>query len=211
MVKVYGYYRCGNNLLIQTLIKNFDFGDVSQMINSASEYQRFKETFTMDKSLSDSYKLTNKNGVWNHPYAKLGGGHGITKNHDVDGIYIVRNPMDVMSSLHKLKASDQIFEDWCTVHQLDVWKNHVNHMVNSQKYFYIKYEDLRDNFKPTIQKIQQHFNLTQLNDEYLQVDKLVGWKPKKGVLEGRSRTSVDFSEKMNNLFEPYIETYKNLK
>jgi hypothetical protein len=177
------------------------------MIHSASEYQRFKETFAMDKSLSDSYKLTNKNGTWNHPYAKLSGGHGITKTNDVNGVYIVRNPMDVMPSLHKLKASNQQFEDWCNVVQLEVWKNHVHNMINIQKYYFIKYEDLRDNFIPTIQKIQQHFNLTKLNDEYSQVDKLVGWKPKNGKLSGKSRKLDDFDETLKTKFKQYVDFY----
>lgn len=210
MLKVYGYYRSGNNLLIQTLIKNFEFGNLEQTIHSKPELNRFKETFILDDELAAKHNLKESGGQWNHPYAQLGGGHDITSKRNPNGLYIVRNPMDVMLSLYKLRGFEQEFEDWCTVGQLNVWLTHVNSFVNTQKYFYIKYEDLRDNFKPTIEAIQKQFNLERKTDEYTKVEKLVGWQPKKGELEGKSRTTNDFSEEMNKRFKIYTDFYATI-
>ena len=62
----------------------------------------------------------------------------------------------------------------------------------------------------TLKKIHHHYNLTPKYEEYVTLDKLVGWSPPTGKLEGISRTSSDFSEVVNKRFEPFVKFYENV-
>jgi hypothetical protein len=212
MVKVYGYYRSGNNFLLQSLIKNFKFENIETTINSAKEYERFKNTFHFDSLLQNSLKYNQiSSNVWVHPYGGLIGGHH-KSNFDPTGIYIIRNPRDVMFSFWKVSRNPGEFEQWCSLKQLNLWKEHLNHHLGI-KFFYIKYEDLRDNFQSTMKKISSHFNLSPISDSYVSLDTLVGWGPlnNKEKLEGKTRESKDFSNDLNKRFQPYVDFYLNIK
>jgi len=210
MVKVYGYYRSGNNFLIQSLIKNFKFENIETKINSAKEYERFKKTFHFDSLLLNNLTPTPiSSNIWIHPYGNLIGGHQ-KANFDPTGIYIIRNPRDVMLSWWKLKGNQEKFENWCSLKQLDLWKDHTNHHLE-KNFFYIKYEDLKVNFQQTMKKISTHFNLLPISNPYLTLDNLVGWSPPQGKLEGKTRKSKDFSDSLNKRFEPFVQFYNKIK
>lgn len=212
MIKVYGFHRSGNNFLIQTIIKNFIFNeDIKRVIKNKQEFIRFKKTFYLDEEVKGDYVphlIKNNNGVWVHPYGKLFGGHHKSP-FDTEGIYIIRNPRDVMLSLWKLKSPGIPFNKWCDTSRLKGWKNHISH-YKKENFFIIKYEDLRDKPMETLKKIHHHYNLTPKYEEYVTLDKLVGWSPPTGKLEGISRTSSDFSEVVNKRFEPFVKFYENV-
>jgi hypothetical protein len=210
MIKVYGYYRSGNNFLIQSLIKNFKFENIEVKIKSKREYERFKKTFHFDSLLLNNLKPTKiTSDTWIHPYGNLIGGHH-KANFDSTGIYIIRNPRDVMLSLWRLKDNQEKFENWCSLKQLGLWKDHINHHLE-KNIFYIKYEDLRDNFQPTMRKISTHFDLLPISNPYLTLDNLVGWSPVQGKLEGKTRENKDFSNNLNKRFEPFVQFYNEIK
>ena len=210
MIKVYGYYRSGNNFLIQSLIKNFKFENIEVKIKSKREYERFKKTFHFDSLLLNNLKPTKIiSDTWIHPYGNLIGGHH-KANFDSTGIYIIRNPRDVMLSLWKLRGFSKDFEIWCDNYQLEKWKDHITHHLD-KGFFYLKYEDLRDNFSIKMEEIYKHFNLTSINDSYSKLDKLVGWGPKKDKLEGITRKEKDFSIFLNKKFKPFVQFYNEIK
>ncbi|MHA2039415.1 MAG: sulfotransferase domain-containing protein [Promethearchaeota archaeon] len=211
LVRVYGFHRSGNNFLIQTLIKNFVFEeDIKTVIKSRSELDRFKKTFFLDEEVKGDYVphlIKNETDSWVHPYGKLFGGHNKSK-YDQRGIYIIRNPRDVMLSFWKLKGQKLLFEEWCTNELLNSWRDHILHFKRND-FFIIKYEDLRDRNDVVLKKISTYFGLEPKNNSFKKLEKLVGWAPPKGILEGKTRNKKDFSEIMNKRFESFVNFYEN--
>ena len=160
--------------------------------------------------MSNSYqpKLLTKE-IWIHPYGKLVAGHH-KANYDNKGIYIIRNPRDVILSLWRLRGFSQDFTTWCDNYQIEKWKDHITHYLD-KGFFYLKYDDLRDNFSTKMEEIHKHFNLTPINDSYSKLDKLVGWGPKKDKLEGITRKEKDFSTFLNKKFKPFVQFYNEIK
>jgi hypothetical protein len=197
MVRVYSHKRSGTNFLIALLEKNFEFGDISNRITTTiNDYDNF---INIDE-VNESPVFKGNKVTWNHPYGKLFGTHAKCNLSIKNGIYIVRDPRDTLLSLYNLKGVQAKFKDWCTEAKIKNWYTHVK-SYQDNGVFIVRYEDLINNFEDTMSRIQEHFDLDMKNDKFENIDKIIGWKGKKGKLEGKIRDKDIYSKELLTTFK----------
>lgn len=173
-MKVYGYMRSGNNILVDTLWRNFLFELEPIKFNyndSRFDSMNYISDFSKKEERGDSI-------IFEH--FRLIGNHGLYQENENynNAIYIMRDPIDVLKSEYRIWNYKISFSAFANRNKINYWLKHVNSFLKNGVYC-ITYNQLVKDSENTLTKIEQKFNLKRKNEKFTIEKKKVGWVAKK--------------------------------
>ncbi len=170
-----------SNLIKNNLLNNYNFIDFFSMF--------------LKKYVSDATKIIGFKEIQCEEFIP----NFIKHNWKV--LFIIRNPLDVLSSIHYGKGSHYIGERRPTLFHLRNWRKSANMAIEFSEYSnfqIIRYEDLVSNFAFEMQQIY-HFINNEKDDFSIEIESIIN--------NLQSNSSFDFEVKGIN--EKTINRYKN--
>lgn len=170
-IRVFSYKRSGTHLMMATIWNNFKLGDVSRIMHDP---QKKFYIGGMHKKIV--------------PWANIFGGHNTINDERMSRtppkniLYIVRNPINVFKSNYKFEPYKISFDKYCSKNRILMWDRHVRGFWNAANLI-VRFEDLIDNPKNIIDKIDKLFDIDRNSDRYKIIRRKVGWYSSVGFKE----------------------------
>jgi len=176
MIKVYGFRRSGNHLLMASLWQNFQFPEEGRLI------------------YADGLRWYADGATEAHvPWAGLFGGHieySADECSPEHAVYIVRHPVDCLYSHWRGFGAGKEIQEHITRELIREWRRHVE-SYSKQQIFLVRYERLATEPLAVLEEMERRFGLQRRQAELRPVEGPVGCSPGEGArqkppLDGRS-------------------------
>jgi len=165
LVRVCSHPRSGTHMLLAILYKNFEFNqDISLVLSPRG--MKWVDGRTKQVLV---------------PWGKLHGTHkkfGVSKTDPKKRlIYLIRHPVDVMSSFWRFANNDLSTEEYIKKSRIQFWydsvKSYEGHAI------FVRYEDLINDkqFVPELEKIRAAYKLKPKSGYPIKINEMVGWIP----------------------------------